>query len=218
MMKLDKSAFALGATLAGLLAIALPCAANAATTTPNGIWMSYAEIAKLPMSGKAWDKVKAAADGWVGTPNIADQDSKHDVNTLAIALVYARTGNPAYRTKAATAIMSAVGTEAGGRTLALSRNLVSYVIAADLIDLRTFDATQEQKFPHLAHRRAQRNAGRKDIDQYARDSSQQLGYARRRIAHRGRYVSERHRGSRARCARVQGLAGRSHRLQRLRVR
>jgi hypothetical protein len=146
MMKLDKSAFALGATLAGLLAIALPCAANAATTTPNGIWMSYAEIAKLPMSGKAWDKVKAAADGWVGTPNIADQDSKHDVNTLAIALVYARTGNPAYRTKAATAIMSAVGTEAGGRTLALSRNLVSYVIAADLIDLRTFDATQEQKF------------------------------------------------------------------------
>jgi hypothetical protein len=146
MMKLDKPAAALGAILFGLLAVALPSAADAATTTPNGIWLSYAEIAKLPMSGKAWDKVKSAADGWVGTPNIADQDSKHDVNTLAIALVYARTGNPAYRTKAAAAIMSAVGTEAGGRTLALSRNLVSYVIAADLIDLRTLDATQEQKF------------------------------------------------------------------------
>jgi hypothetical protein len=155
MIKSDKSVFAfvrnpvthaLGAMFAGLLAIAVPSAADAGTSTPNGIWMSYAEIAKLPMSGKPWEKVKAAADGWVGTPNVSDQDSKHDVNTLAIALVYARTANPAYRTKAAAAIMSVIGTEAGGRTLALARNLVSYVIAADLIDLRSFDAAQDQKF------------------------------------------------------------------------
>jgi len=133
----------LTASLVGLLAFAQPVAA---TTTPNGIWLSSAEVAKLPMSGKAWDHVKAAADGWVGTPNISDQDSRHDTNTLAIALVYARTGNAAYRTKAAAAIMSVIGTETGGRTLALGRNLVSYVIAADLIDLRGMDAAQEQKF------------------------------------------------------------------------
>src|SRR5690242_7445227 len=91
----------LNASLVGLLALAQPVAA---TTTPNGIWLSSEEVAKLPMSGKAWDHVKAAADGWVGTPKISDQDSRHDTNTLAIALVYARTGNAAYRTKAAAAI------------------------------------------------------------------------------------------------------------------
>jgi hypothetical protein len=132
--------------LAGLLMLTISTTLNAATTTPNGIWMSYGEIAKLPMSGKAWERVKSAADGYLGTANISDQDSKHDVNTLAVALVYARTGNATYRAKAAGAIMAAVGTEQGGRTLALGRNLVSYVIAADLIDLRSYDAAKEQQF------------------------------------------------------------------------
>jgi hypothetical protein len=42
--------------------------------------------------------------------------------------------------------MSAIGTERGGRTLALGRNLVSYVIAADLIDLKRYDAGIDQQF------------------------------------------------------------------------
>jgi hypothetical protein len=144
--KRTSSACLLRALVFTVFAIALPCTSHAATTTPNGIWLSHAEIAKLPMSGPAWDHVKRAADGWVGTPNLADQESDHDVHTLAIALVYARTGNVAYRTRAAVAIMSVIGTEAGGRTLALGRNLLSYVIAADLIDLRSFNAAQEAKF------------------------------------------------------------------------
>jgi hypothetical protein len=116
------------------------------TGSSKGIWISPAEIAALPMSGPAWTQLKAAADGSLGTPNISDQDSNHDVNTLAVALVYARTGNVAYRTKAASAIMSAVGTEAGGRTLALGRNLVSYIVAADLIDLKSYNAADDQRF------------------------------------------------------------------------
>src|SRR5690348_6398540 len=105
------------AICAGLVALALPYAASAGTATPHGIWLSYEEIAKLPMTGKAWSNVKSAADGYLGTANISDQDSKHDVNTLAVALVYARTGTATYRTKAADAIMAAIGTEKGGRTL-----------------------------------------------------------------------------------------------------
>ena len=116
------------------------------TGASKGIWISPAEIAALPMSGPAWTQLKAAADGSLGTPNISDQNSDHDVNTLAVALVYARTGNAAYRAKAANAIMSAIGTEAGGRTLALGRNLVSYVIAADLIDLKSYNAANDQRF------------------------------------------------------------------------
>jgi hypothetical protein len=110
------------------------------------MWISRAELARLPMSGPAWEQLKAAADGSLGRANISDQDSHHDVNTLAVALVYACTGNASYRAKAADAMMSAIGTENGGRTLALSRNLVSYVIAADLIDLKTYDAAKDRQF------------------------------------------------------------------------
>ena len=55
------------------------------------------------MSGPAWQQLKAAADGDLGTAEIADQNSNHDVRTLAVALVYARTGDSAYRAKAADA-------------------------------------------------------------------------------------------------------------------
>ena len=59
--------------------------------------------------------MKAAADGSLGTANVADQSSEHDVKTLAVALVYAQDGRRRPTgTKAADAIMSAVGTEAGG--------------------------------------------------------------------------------------------------------
>ena len=54
---------------------------------------------------------------------------------LAAGLVYARTGETAYRTKAIAAIKAAVETENGGRTLALARNLPGYVLAANLVDL-----------------------------------------------------------------------------------
>jgi hypothetical protein len=125
---------------------ATPPANPAPPTGGRGIWMSREQLAQLPMSGDAWSRLKSAADGGLGSPNISDQDSAHDVNTLAAALVYARTGQASYRDKAASAIMSAIGTEQGGRTLALGRNLVSYVIAADLIDLRSYDAAKEQSF------------------------------------------------------------------------
>ncbi|HSD77498.1 MAG TPA: hypothetical protein VLA98_08825, partial [Solirubrobacteraceae bacterium] len=77
---------------------------------------------------------------------ISDQNSDHDVNTLAAALVFARTGAAGYRAKAANAIAAAIGTEQGGRTLALGRNLASYVIAADLIDLGRYDGALDARF------------------------------------------------------------------------
>jgi len=125
------------------LALALPAPSRAAAT---GIWISPAELAQLPMAGPAWARLKAAADGPLGQAAIRDQDSDHDVKTLAVALVYARTGDARYRAKAAGAILAAVGTERGGRTLALGRNLPSYVIAADLIDLRSYDAARDAQF------------------------------------------------------------------------
>lgn len=100
-----------------------------------GIWVSVSEVRALPTTGVSWDQVKRRADGSPGAPKLSDQESNHDVNTLATALVFARTSQSLYRTKARDAIMSAIGTEAGGTSLALARNLVSYVISADLIGL-----------------------------------------------------------------------------------
>lgn len=134
------------ADVANTQAATVDAAAVQTIVSGKGFLISSAELALRPMSGTSWTKLKSVADGSLGTPKISDQNSLHDTNTLAVALVYARTGQVAYRTKAANAIMSAIGTEAGGRTLALGRNLVSYVIAADLIDLKSYDAAKDQQF------------------------------------------------------------------------
>lgn len=143
--------------LAGCVLATAALAALAATVTvadapgkpsarQSGIWITAEELRRLPISGAAWNAVKADADGSLGEPNVADQNSSHDVKTLAAALVYARTGDVRYRRKAADAVAGAIGTEQGGRTLALGRNLVSYVIAADLVDLRTYDPAGDARF------------------------------------------------------------------------
>ncbi len=133
--------------LAGFSACDVPGTKGRTTsrTSGQGIWVSRQELAELPTSGPAWAGVVESANS-AGAGNIADQDSDGDVNAMAAGLVYARTGDNAYRSKAAQAVMSAVGTESGGRTLALGRNLVSYVIAADLIDLRSFDSGMDGRF------------------------------------------------------------------------
>lgn len=124
-------------------AAALPRASVEATSA--SVLISTAAIQALPVSGTAWTNLKKYADAADGSPNIADQDSTNDVRTLAEALVFARTGTVSYRTRALANIKGAVGTEVGGRTLALARNLPAYAIAADLIDLPTLDSAFDSK-------------------------------------------------------------------------
>ncbi|HEX6885093.1 MAG TPA: DNRLRE domain-containing protein [Planctomycetota bacterium] len=101
----------------------------------GGVWTSAAELAALATTGSAWNALLAEANRATGTPNVADQDDDTDVRVLAKALVYARTGNGAYRDQVVDACVRAIGTEVGGRTLALGRNLIGYVLAADLVGL-----------------------------------------------------------------------------------
>jgi hypothetical protein len=140
------SASKAGSSKAGSPAKATP---PAGTTRPagvvSGIWTTPAELAARPTGGAAWDGVKRAADGSAPAA-VADQDSDHDLQTMAAALVYARTGAASYRDKAAAGIAAAIGTEAGGRTLALGRNLAGYVIAADLVGLGAYDAGLDGRF------------------------------------------------------------------------
>ncbi len=117
-----------------------PTTAPAAPAAPgSGILLSASDISRLPTSGAAWTALKARADGALGSPLISNQDDNTDQVVLAKALVYARTGGASYRASVLAALKSALGTESGGRTLALGRNLPAYVISADLIALKTYD-------------------------------------------------------------------------------
>ena len=121
-----------------------PGATPAPVPATGAVLLSAGQLAALPTSGAAWTALKARADASAASPNIANQDDNTDLTVLAKGLVYARTGTATYRTGALVAIKAAVGTEAGGRTLALGRNLPGYVIAADLISLRTLDPAYDQ--------------------------------------------------------------------------
>ncbi|MDH3302432.1 MAG: alginate lyase family protein [Acidimicrobiia bacterium] len=112
----------------------------------RSIWLTQGELEALPMSGPAWNAVVSEAEGGFERPNISDNTSDHDTQTFAAALVAARTGNSSMRQKTVDAINSAIGTEDGGNTLSLSRNLVAYVLAADLIDLPSASPSVDARF------------------------------------------------------------------------
>jgi len=99
------------------------------------IWIDRARLLSLPTNGPAWDNLLAAARKPLALPNLANQDDKTNVRVLARALVYARTGDELLRQSVIETCMLAIGTEVGGRTLDLGKELVAYVLAADLVGL-----------------------------------------------------------------------------------
>jgi hypothetical protein len=112
-----------------------------------GVWLSAAELTALPASGAAWDNVKAAADQDCGTPDLANQDDPTNVCVMAKALVFARIGGTKYRDGVISAVRTIVNSGTyDGRALALGRELIAYVIAADLIGLSAFDPSLDQAF------------------------------------------------------------------------
>lgn len=123
----------------GILTFSIAALAHAeeapAARASIGIWMDPAVVSSLPASGPAWDKLLRAANESIGVPDLSNQDDSTNVAVMAKALMYARTGDERYRTEVVDACMAAIGTEEGGRTLALGRELAAYVIAADLVGL-----------------------------------------------------------------------------------
>jgi hypothetical protein len=117
------------------------------TPATGGIWISAQELAQRPTSGPAWQELVKRASGSCGTPDLSDQDDPTNVCILAKALVYARTGQSSYRTDVLAALSSVANSGTySGRALALGRELGAYVIAADLIDLKTANSTLDNTF------------------------------------------------------------------------
>src|SRR5690606_16274157 len=115
--------------------------------TGAGLWISSSEIAALPTSGSSWSNLKSAADQSCGTPDLADQNQMTNVCVMAKALVFARTGETRYRDDVVAAVRSiAQSGQYNGRALSLGRELAAYVIAADLIGLRSVNSSLDQQF------------------------------------------------------------------------
>jgi hypothetical protein len=117
------------------------------------MWLSPSELMSRPTSGGSWDKIRNAAYGSWGTADLQNQDNKHAINTLAGALVAARTGDTALRSKVRDAILAAKRSldqstewQSTNGVLAAGRQIGAYVISADLINLRSLDVAADNEF------------------------------------------------------------------------
>jgi hypothetical protein len=118
-----------------------------ATVADRGLWMSMNQLRQLPMSGPAWNNLVAAANASCGAVDLSDQEQATNVCVMAKALVFARTGGAQYRADVASAIgQIASAPTYVGRALALGRELGAYVIAADLVDLKSYDPVLDGRF------------------------------------------------------------------------
>ena len=104
-------------------------------TLSKGIWIDRQHLQSLPTEGPAWDRLLVDAARSTDTPNLSNQDDMTNVWVFAKALAHVRTGEPRYRDEVISACMAAMGTEEGGSSLALGRELIAYVLAADLVGL-----------------------------------------------------------------------------------
>jgi hypothetical protein len=121
--------------------------------TSGAMWMPSGELMRLPTSGAAWDKIRNAAYGSWGTADLKDQNNKHAIYTLAGALVFARTGDTVLQGKVKDGILAAKRSLDGSNewqtlngVLAAERQLGAYVISADLINLKSYDAAADNEF------------------------------------------------------------------------
>lgn len=136
--------------LASLIIIALlvitVTPAKAAYASPSGLWVSPKKIGALPTTGPAWDRVKEVADSGFDAPGLTAQN-RHNVQVLAAALVAARLDDDRYRARVRDELRKVMMAPVNDdEVLAAARRLGTYVIAADLIDLRGFDAQFDATF------------------------------------------------------------------------
>lgn len=155
----------------------------------DGVWVSADEIAGLPVSGPAWERLEeyALAADW-GVPAIDDQNSNHDVHTLAGAFYAVRLDDPAMTDRVTAALDTVEGTTSD-EILALSRNLLSYVIAADLVGHRSdeFERWLEDSLTRPGHSRAGIETL---LDSAVRDPSNHGAHARASAVAAARYLGD----------------------------
>jgi hypothetical protein len=110
------------------------------------LWSTAAELALLPTSGATWDNVQRAADTDLSGGQLGIRDD-HNARTMAAGLVALRLNSDTYRAKVRESLRGLMANPIySGDPLANLRRLGAYAIAADLIDLKTFDPAFDQQF------------------------------------------------------------------------
>jgi hypothetical protein len=130
-----------------VVALLVTVAAFSATASAAGgyILMPRSELLARPTSGTAWANLVDVANGSLGSADACDINSDHHLRTLAAALVFARTGDAAYGTKARAGVMAGMASQKDGcdqAVLSLGRQLTGYVLAADFANLSGADDTK----------------------------------------------------------------------------
>lgn len=95
------------------------------------------ELRSLPTSGAAWEALLAAATSRADEVDLSDEDSRHAAETLASALVFARTGDTEQRDQVISVLAELPDASmSGARVLSVGRQLGGYALAADLVGYR----------------------------------------------------------------------------------
>jgi hypothetical protein len=100
--------------------------------TACSVWQPRG-AATLPTSGAAYAHALAVAKASWPAPKLSDMNNQTDSYVCTGAIVAARTGDAALKSKVAAVLAKVRGTESGATALALGRNLRGYVCAADAI-------------------------------------------------------------------------------------
>jgi hypothetical protein len=139
-----RRAFALVFTLVAFLSVT---SLRVRAASSSGIWIDRDAIDSLPMRGAAWNSLSHEANRDCGTPDLSNQEDATNVCVMAKALAFARTGNVRLGLDVRTALRRIVDAPPyRGRALSLGRELVAYVIAADIVGLRTLDPELDASF------------------------------------------------------------------------
>ena len=118
----------------------------------EGILLSRAELMALPTSGPAWAAIMARVQQpYGGSYTLGTRDDANK-DVLAHALAGARLDNAGYKQFVRDKIERIIsGPRNSGDLLATLRQLQTYVISADLVDLASFDPALDARFrPWLA--------------------------------------------------------------------
>ncbi|MDT0277376.1 hypothetical protein [Blastococcus goldschmidtiae] len=100
------------------------------------------ELQALPTSGYAWDALLSAANVQSDDIDLSDEDSRHAAETLASALVHARTGDAEQRDHVVSVLEELPDASlSGARVLSVGRQLGGYALAADLVGYRDAEFT-----------------------------------------------------------------------------
>lgn len=124
-----------------------------------GLWADPSLLSQLTKSGSAWNALINDANSELGNPtaNLGDQDDDTGMATMAAGIVCAAGGNPAqpgndYCAFVRDAIVDLytdnpiATSDSTWDNLGAARTIIGYVIAADLIDLATYDASVDSTF------------------------------------------------------------------------